>query len=211
MKKFILPLLLILTVGMLAAVESEPSAMVGYVKYDCIVGLNLLALPMDQGYGLASDIGLQYTGITDAISYFDPITQDWSTAVDLGGFWDNDFTVGNGSVLLMYAYSPFSFYSIGNMYANNASYNFLTGLNTAMVPLNRIDIASASQVGMEIGSDAVSYFDASAQDWSTAVDLGGFWDNEFSLTIASPFLVYSYSDMTWPATAAKRSNIRSSK
>ena len=32
MKKFILPLLLILTVGMLAAVESEPSEVVGYFK-----------------------------------------------------------------------------------------------------------------------------------------------------------------------------------
>ena len=30
MKKIILPLLLILTVGMLAAVESEPSEIVGY-------------------------------------------------------------------------------------------------------------------------------------------------------------------------------------
>jgi len=210
MKKFILPLLLILAVGMLAAVESEPSAIVGYVKYDCIVGLNLLALPMDQGYGLASDIGTQYTGITDAISYFDPSTQDWSSAIDLGGFWDNDFAVGNGSVLLMYAYSPFSFYSIGNMFPENASYNFVIGLNTAMVPLNRIDIASASQVGIDIGSDAVSYFDATSQDWSTAIDLGGFWDNDFALSIASPFLIYSYSEMTWPITA-KRSNIRSSR
>jgi len=38
MKKFILPLLLILTVGMLAAVESEPSEVVGYFKKNVVSG-----------------------------------------------------------------------------------------------------------------------------------------------------------------------------
>jgi len=198
MKKFILPLLLLLFVGSLFAVESEPSAVVGYVKYDCVAGLNFVALPMDQGYAWASDLGTAYTGLTDAISYFDTALQDWNTAVDLGGFWDGDFEVGNGSALLMYAYEPFSFYSIGDMFATNASYNLVTGLNTAMVPLNRSDLAWAGDIGTEIGSDAISYFDSSLQDWSTAVDLGGFWDGDFEVAIGFPFLAYAWSDTVWP-------------
>ena len=60
MKKILLPLLLILAVGMLAAVESEPSEVVGYVKYDCLVGLNLVAMPMDDGLTLTSEVGAIY-------------------------------------------------------------------------------------------------------------------------------------------------------
>jgi len=209
MKKLILPLLLLVAFGMLAAVESAPSEVVGYVKYDCVAGLNMVAVAMDQGYAWASDLGNDYVGLTDAISYFDPTLQDWTTAVDLGGFWDGDFEIGNGSALLMYAYSPFSYYSIGEMYAP-ATFNLIAGLNGVMIPLNRSDIAWAGEAGTEMGSDAVSFFDSSIQDWSTAVDLGGFWDGDFEVSIGSPFLAYVYGPTTWP-TRGRVVTPRSSK
>jgi hypothetical protein len=60
MKRFILPLMILLFVGSLLAVESAPSEVVGYVKYDCVAGLNLVALPMSQGYTLSSEVGDTY-------------------------------------------------------------------------------------------------------------------------------------------------------
>jgi len=79
-----------------------------------------------------------------------------------------------------------------------------------MIPLNRSDIAWAGEAGTEMGSDAVSFFDSSIQDWSTAVDLGGFWDGDFEVSIGSPFLAYVYGPTTWP-TRGRVVTPRSSK
>jgi len=211
MKKFILPLLLILTVGMLAAVESEPSEVVGYVKYDCVVGLNLVALPMDQNLNLASDIGNNYSGLTDAISYWDASTQTWFSAVYYVDFdmWDPDFAVSPGSVLMINTISPFSFYSIGNIPASNAQYTLIPGLNTIMIPLNKSNFTLASEVGLNIATvDAISEWDASTQTWYSAVYYPDFelWDPDFSVSIAKPLMTNSLSSTVWPPSP--RSNIQ---
>ena len=104
MKKLIIPLLFIFAIGILAAVESEPSAIVGYVKYPCVAGLNHIALPMDQGLTMASDWAAGYPGLLDAMSYWDNINQGWIAAVNLG-YWDGDFPVHPGSVMMINALS----------------------------------------------------------------------------------------------------------
>jgi len=185
MKKFILPLLLLLAIGMLAAVESAPSDVVGYVKYDCLVGLNHIALPMNQGFTLAGNFGDANPGLMDAISYWDASAQTWMAAIDLG-YWEGDFPVQTGSVIMVNALSPFSAYSIGALPATNASYSMIEGLNDIMVPLNRSDILMAGDVGTEIGAlDALSYWDATAQTWMAAIDLG-YWEGDFPVSIGFP-------------------------
>lgn len=211
MKKILLPLLLILAVGLLAAVESEPSEVVGYVKYDCLEGLNLIALPMDQNLNLASDIGNNYSGLTDAISYWDASTQTWFSAVYYVDFdmWDPDFAVSPGSVLMINTISPFSFYSIGNMPALNAQYTLIPGLNTIMIPLNKSNFTLASEVGLNIATvDAISEWDASTQTWYSAVYYPDFelWDPDFSVSIAKPLMTNSLSSTVWPPSP--RSNIQ---
>lgn len=104
MKKLLLPLLLLVAFGMLAAVESDPSEVVGYVKYDCIAGLNHIALPMDQGYTMAGEFADEYAGNIDAFSYWDAATQSWMTAFYLG-YWEGDFEVNIGSAMQVYALS----------------------------------------------------------------------------------------------------------
>jgi len=92
MKKFILPLLLILTVGMLAAVESEPSAIVGYVKYDCVVGNNFIAMPMVQTIATTTEFGAQFGESINTINIYNPAAQNWEASVNYGGgFWDPEF------------------------------------------------------------------------------------------------------------------------
>jgi len=108
MKKFILPLLLILTVGMLAAVESEPSEVVGYVKYDMLVGNNLIAIPMECPWQWASELGNSFSGSVDQISYWVAANQYFVTATNLGDFWDCDFAVNIAMPLMSYSYSAFT-------------------------------------------------------------------------------------------------------
>lgn len=204
MKRFILPLMILLFVGSLFAVESAPSEVVGYVKYDMVTGLNLAALPMDQGYTMASEIGAAYDGLTDAISYWDATNQSWYSAVYFADFemWDPDFAVAPGSVIMVYALSPFSFYSIGDMPETNAQYNLVTGLNTLMLPLNKGEIGYASELGADIGTvDAVSYWDSANQSWYSAVYFADFemWDPDFEVSIGTPVMTYATSPTQWPS------------
>jgi len=210
MKKFILPLLLILTVGMLAAVESEPSQVVGYVKYDMLVGNNLIAIPMECPWQWASELGNSFSGSVDQISYWDAANQYFVTATNLGDFWDCDFEIHTGDVLMIYTYTQTVMYSIGNLPATNATYNIVAGNNTVMIPLNCNYFSWASEVGanMAVGSvDQVSYWDNINQYFVTATNLGDFWDCDFAVNIAMPLMSYSYSAFTWPSSPPAKSHL----
>lgn len=201
MKKFILPLLVLLFVGSLFAVESDPSEVVGYVKYDCVAGLNFVALPMEAGFLWVSEFADQYPGTMDALSYWDNATQSWVSAVDWG-YWEGDFEVEAGSVLMLSVMTPFTAYSLGDIPATDPVYGFVLGLNTVMVPLNRSDITWAGMVGDEIGMlDAISNWDNASQSWVSAVDWG-YWEGDFEVGIGMPLMISSMGDGSWPTRAA---------
>ena len=198
MKKLIIPLLFIFAFSILAAVESEPSEIVGYVKYPCVVGLNHIALPMDQGLTMASDFAALYPDMLDNMSYWDAASQSWITAFNLG-YWEGDFPVQSGSVMMIASLANFNAYSIGNMPATNATYNLSVGLNDIMIPLNRSDISMAGQVGDEIQVlDTMSYWDNTTQTWVAAVNLG-YWEGDFPVTIGFPMQVNALSEVIWPS------------
>jgi len=200
MKKLIIPLLFIFAIGILAAVESEPSAIVGYVKYPCVEGLNHIALPMDQGLTMASDWAAGYPGIIDNMSYWDNITQTWVAAINLLGNWFGDYPVHPGSVMMINALSPFNAYSIGNMPATNATYSLLPGLNDIMIPLNRSDITMAGQVGDEMQVlDNISKWDNNTQTWVATINLLGNWFGDYPVVIGFPLQVNALSPVTWPS------------
>jgi hypothetical protein len=212
MKRFILPLMILLFVGSLLAVESAPSEVVGYVKYDCLAGLNHIALPMDQGYTWVSEFADDYMGNMDTMSYWDATSQSWVAAVDLG-YWEGDFAVESGSVIMVNAITPFTAYSIGQLPVANASYSLIPGLNDLMIPLNRSDIAWAGAVGDEIGLgslDTISYWDATSQTWVAAVDLG-YWEGDFEVAIGDPMQVNSLTTTTWPSRGSLNTLIKSTE
>jgi hypothetical protein len=210
MKKIILPLLLILTVGMLAAVESEPSAIVGYVKYDMLVGNNLVAIPMECPWQWASELGNSFGENVDQISYWDASNQYFVTATNLGDFWDEDFEIHTGDVLMLNSYTSTVMYSIGNLPATNANYNIVAGNNTVMIPLNCSSFSWASEVGNSMavgGVDQVSYWNNINQYFVTATNLVDFWDEDFPVSIAMPLMVNAYSPFTWPSAPPAKSHL----
>lgn len=218
MKKLILPLLLLLGITMLAAVESAPSEVVGYVKYDCLAGLNVIALPMDQAYTLSSEFGADYPGSMDAINYWDAASQTWVGSVYYPApddIWDPELPIGPGTVYMVSALAPFSMYSIGNMPAANASYDLVPGLNTLMIPLNKSALSTTSLLGIDVGIlDAINYWDAASQTWVGAVYYPApddIWDPEFAATIGAPFMVSALGTATWPAGPRGQFNLSTSK
>ncbi|MCB5252462.1 MAG: hypothetical protein WC944_10440 [Candidatus Cloacimonadaceae bacterium] len=202
MKKFILPLMLLLFVGSLFAVESDPSEVVGYVKYDLVAGNNTLALPMMQSYAMASEVGVAI-GAT-AVMYFDAASQEWvGAAANPFGGWNNDFSVSNGQALWVNVDAAGTFYSIGDLPAANPSYALVAGNNMIMLPLNRSDLNLASLVGDDISATAVLNFDASSQEWvSAAANPFGGWNGDFATSIGNPLWINANAAGTWPSRAA---------
>ena len=200
MKKLILPLLLLVAFGMLAAVESDPSAVVGYVKYPCVAGLNFIALPMQQGFTMATEVGDAIPATM--VGTWDPATEEWVTidAFPWGGWDGTDYAVTTGDPLLISVDADVDFYSIGDLPAP-ATYSMVAGLNTLMVPLNKSALNMASLVGDDIPSTMVGTWDPATEEWVTidAFPWGGWDGTDYATTIGMPLLVSVDAATTWPA------------
>ena len=211
MKKLILPLLLLVAFGMLAAVESDPSAIVGYVKYPCVAGYNTIALAMEQGYTMASEVGDAIPATT--VGTWDPAAEVWNTsdAFPWGGWDGTDFAVAAGDPLLINIDAATDFYSIGDLPAP-ATYSLVAGYNTIMVPLNKSALNMASLVGDDIPATTVGSWDPATEVWVTidAFPWGGWDGTDFATTIGMPLLVNVDAASTWPARAASQNifNVR---
>jgi len=203
MKKVILPLLLILAFSFLVAVESDPSAVVGYVRYDLVAGNNFVALPMDQGFTSAAAFG-EYAGAT-AVQKWDPAIELWNPTISeiFPGYWDSDFTIGPGDVLLISVAGAGPLYSVGDLPAP-ATYSMVAGLNSIMIPLNRSDLTTGSAAGADMGATAVQKWDPVNEIWDPTISeiFPGYWDSDFDISIALPLLVSVGEATTWPAPPA---------
>ena len=217
MKKLILPLLLLVAFGMLAAVESDPSNVVGYVKYPCVAGGNaMIALPMAPAYATAGAVGVAVGAGCDAVSKFNASSQEFVSTFDYGDGFEEDFPVYIGDPLLVYTYSETNFYSIGDL-PTPATYNLLVGNNMIMIPLNKSDLDTdvpadgiqAGEVGVDLAAgfcDAVSMFNSAAQEFMSTFDYGDGFEEDFDTPgIGTPLLVYSYNAFTW--SGAKSLNV----
>jgi hypothetical protein len=214
MKKLMFVLLLLVSFVMLVAVESDPSAVVGYVKYPILTGGNLVAVPMNAGYTMMSEYIAAYNA-TDEIDYVsfwnnDPMVQNWDTTVNQGGnYFDPDPLVDPGATMYIdyIGVTGFNFYSLGTLPATNGQYTVKTGGNIVMIPLNRSDVSLISVLAMGIAPDECDYLslwnnDPLVQNWDTTVNQGGdYFDPDPALTIGQPVYV-SYigaTDVVWPA------------
>ena len=212
MKKLILPLLLLVAFGMLAAVESAPSAIVGYVKYPCVAGYNTIALAMEQGYTMATEVGDAIPATT--VGTWNPADEGWDKidAFPWGGWDGTDFAVAAGDPLLINVDADVDFYSIGALPAP-ATYTMVAGYNTIMVPLNKSALNMATLVGDDIPATTVGIWNPADEGWDKidAFPWGGWDGTDFATTIGMPLLVNVDAATTWPARAASQNifNVRS--
>ena len=204
MKKFILPLLVLLFVGSIMAVESEPSAVVGYVKYDLVAGNNTIALPMDQPYAMAGEVGNAIGATT--VGYFNSATQLWTIAnKTMFGTWANNFAVTVGQPLWVGVASATTYYSIGDLPDTEPVYNLVSGNNTVMIPLRNSGLTNSALVGADIpGAGSVGFFNSTTQLWTISnKTMFGTWTNTFATAIGDPLWVGTSTAGTWPATGTR--------
>jgi len=214
MKKFILPLLLILAVGMLAAVESEPSEVVGYFKKNINEGsFQTFTLPFAYGSFNVNDIVGNQFAEGDIIM---DINLGISTSYYSGFGWDGELTdlaYGNAYYInRVIPNGPNTYYILGKVdpqgftktiYGNGSFTAF--GLNEA-TPINIIGAESPFGI-LPSDGDIVLEIDTGV---STTYYEGYGWDGE--LQVITPTNGYYYNSVigsnsfVWTYTPSRSSN-----
>ena len=211
MKKIIILTVALAFIVSAFALESDPSDVVGYVKYECVTTEstddNFIALPLEAGYGDAEDLGVDI-GSCDVVGYFDAANQGWIIASDVGFpvGWVGVFDVQPYGVYMVNVTADTDFYVVGSLVDPEPTYSLITTEgtddNAIMVPLSCYAFVDAEDLGVDIGScDVVGYFDAANQGWIIASDVGFpvGWVGVFDIEIGQPLMVNVTADVpSWP-------------
>jgi len=213
MKKVLLPLLMLIAIAGLLAVESSPSAIVGYVKYPCVSGLNLVAFPMGPGIASSDEFTAAYGSAITTVNTWMSDIQDWY-GIDYGPFgWTDEIVLTPGAVALVNSADVYNLYSMGTV-PTPPTYNLVEGLNTVMVPLNRSDCSTIAAFGDAFGGNVTTLnkWLNDIQDWY-GVDYGpfGWTDTDTPAAIGDPFLVNSSVVFTWPTGAKGAQTLKTSR
>ena len=212
MKKLVLPLLLLLGISMLLAqAVSEPSEVVGYVKYECAPGLNFIALPLNNEFATTEELGAAYPEITSIQKW----TGDswYSVNYDIDWGWDGSFDLDDSSVLFVGLENPVNIYSLGSVQSTLPQFDFTVGLNPIYLPLSKSSITDTELLGQELPA-ITSIQKWTGDSWySVNYDIDWGWDGAFDLSIGMPIFISLDSPVDpWPTNETKQQIIlRSSK
>ena len=205
MKNIIL-LVLFLYCLTLVSIESDPSEVVGYVKYQCQENANgnytPIAISMNSGYTRASELDADYPEIT-SIGVWNSETQQWDIGVDYGaGHWFPDPEFSENQPILVTVSETIDIYIAGTM-NSDPSYFLITNENgnstPIMLPLDS-EITSPTMLGENTPEvNSISFWNPTTQLWEISVNNG---ENEWSTNpIMEAGNVYFFSvdsDITWP-------------
>lgn len=214
MKKIIAIIAILALATTAFATESDPSETVGFVKYECVTtagtDFNFVALPMDAGYAMASDLG-DAIGSCDAVAEWDPTTQGWGQqanyVIPIG--WLGDFAIQSGHAYMINVTANVDVYIAGDLPAD-PTFNLVTttgtDFNFIMVPLSMSSLTTAGALGDDIGvCDAVADWDPTTQGWGQqanyVVPIG--WLGDFAIDIGMPLMVNVTANTTWPTADNK--------
>jgi len=191
MKKPALFIMILLFSLALAAIESAPSNIVGFVRYQCNAGENFIAMPLDAGYTTVNDLTSEFSQIT-SVKKWNVTTQQWEIATTLE--INTPYLISCNNTMTFYSYGDFN---------SNAAYNLqttnTTDANLIMIPLNKGELASAAQLATDITNcNTVSEWISNQQAWKTSTFIASEWENDFTVTVGKVYFVNVTSNTIWP-------------
>ncbi|MCF7867395.1 MAG: hypothetical protein K9N09_01735 [Candidatus Cloacimonetes bacterium] len=240
MKRLLILTMMCALIGSMVALESDPSEVVGYVKYECVTttttDMNLVSVALDNGVTTAQDLAAEIgaAGVVDAVSKWDEATQSWQQVTysfipvpPPGGFaWSGNFDIVNGDVLAVNVTSDVDYYCAGSIPADPV-YNLITttttDANLVMLPLSMSSLSNAQDLANDIGAagdvDAVSSWDAATQSWQQVTysfipvpPPGGYaWSGNFDIEIGKGYMINMTTNTTWPSDDLNDSGFSSHK
>lgn len=225
MKRMLFICTVICLSGSLIALESAPSEVVGYVKYECVTtsttDMNLVCIVFDNGITTAQDLAAAVgaDGLVDAVSKWNPSTQSWDQVTysqlpfpPYNWVWSDNFDVSNGDVLAVNVTADVDYYCAGAV-GSDPVYNLVTtdatDANLIMLPLSESSLSNAQALANDIGAagvvDAVSKWDPVYQSWNQVTysqlpfpPYNWAWSDNFDIMIGEGYMVNMTENRTWP-------------
>jgi hypothetical protein len=192
MKKVFISAILVLFLGSLFALESGPSDVVGFVKYDVFLNdFTMIAIPFPTTLAMASDLAADISpDVTDVIFWNNAWFgwQQYSTASPA-----TDYAITSDMSYLVYkgGTANVDWYSYGDLPTAATFDIFANDFTQIMLPLDRSDLVMASDLANDIGpgvTDVITWNNAwfGWQQYSTASPA-----TDFAIDIGQGFLIYS--------------------
>lgn len=209
MKKTMIFFLLVVFLPLLA-IESEPSEIVGFMKYECLNvedgNYNLIAIPFECSYTKASELGADFPSLT-SIRSWDSASQSWIASNNLGGTWIPDNPIELNSVYYVNVQQASNVIIAGKL-GSSPTYNFIINengnYNTAMLPIDS-SLITASEWGNDIGSGtectSIKSWNNTSQLWESSNNLGSFWLPDNEIIAGRPYYLNVNSNITWPESS----------
>lgn len=199
MKKLLVLALLIASVTFMFAAESDFSDVVGYVKYELTAGdYNMISLPMDAGIATTSELAAAISPNVTSIATWSGGWVQYSTSNEATSF---DISEGDAFLVYLSGAENVDFYCAGNL-PTQPSYDVVSGdYNMVMLPLNRSEITTTSELAAAIGVGvtSISTFDGGWVQYSTSNEA-----TSFDINIGDGFMIYSNEAYTgWNAPAGR--------
>lgn len=206
MKKLLILTMMCALFGSMVALESDPSEVVGYVKYECVLNANgnyaPIALALDAGYTTASELDSDYPDIS-SLGVWNAATQQWDVGVDYGGgFWFPDPALSPNQPVLITVDQGIDIYFAGGLNPD-PSYTLTVNINgnytPIMLPLDS-DITLASELDTEVSEvNSVGAWNSTNMAWDVGVDYGGgFWFPDTPMSPGKVYLLTVDSEVVWP-------------
>jgi hypothetical protein len=215
MKRVLFVFAMICVLGSLVALESAPSEVVGYVKYELnnngTSGYNIVSVPLGSQYVGTCDALFAAIPNCDVLSKWDPVTQLW-VAYD-GMPWTPTFTIESGYAYMAHVTGVGEWYCAGDVpdaptFALN--FNGTSGYNMIMLPLDMSNMATSDQLFADIPNcDVLSKWDSISQLW---VAYDGFpWTPAWATEIGTGYMVHVTGNGTWPVVGGDSDSEKQAK
>ena len=182
--------------------QSDPSAVLGVVQYPMITtgqtDFNLLGFPLQvEGFLTAANV-LSKIPECNSIARWDADSQGFEQY--LPTLPSSNFSIHTGQAYFVNMLDTFDQRLMGK--ATDLSYTLVTtpssSFNLILLPLDRIDISSASELAQDINNcNGVACWDASAQGYTNQYD-PSIPGSDFTVSTGRAYMVNVTAPTTWP-------------
>ncbi|MDD3050802.1 MAG: hypothetical protein PHR06_06605 [Candidatus Cloacimonetes bacterium] len=197
MQRLFYTLFLVALVFCLFAIESAPSNVVGFFRYECLMGDNFIALPL-AGHTSVSELIADYPQITE-VKKWDTANQQWqiTSTLETG----MPYLINCSSDIIVYSYGDITQQPQYSLQTTNS-----TNANLIMIPLGENTIQTASDLAEDITQcDTVSEWLNDQQAWKTAVNKPEGWENDFEVTGGKVYFININGESIWPTDRNEKS------
>jgi hypothetical protein len=172
------------------------------IVYECVQGLNTIALPLETGFETMADVAEELQTATE-FSRWNAVNQKWkTTAKSPYGVWVLDFNAEPGIPLMVKNNAAETFTLTGSPFFPEPTYQIYLARNFIVAPLSRPDLTTSALLGNDLSNaNQIAKWNSATQNWiASNKTMFGTWISPFPVYVGMPLFVRTTNTIpyTWP-------------